>query len=165
MSRNFPKFWICAIVDGEQRGLLAKKQRAEGGKIEMAYFYLKDGLKPTGEILRACNGNAKCLYTADYREERIFNEIVSYAENVVRSGKKGPFEFIQKHHERRGYQEVVDRYYADDRKSPFKDFFESAATLKNNVLRNVRGQRHLAAGAGRRDQRQGARTDRQPRRQ
>lgn len=146
MSENLPKFWIYAVVDGESRGLYARKQKSEHSEPEKVYFHITNGLKPTAEILKACDGNAKCLYTENDREVRIFNEIVSYAMNVALHGRKGEFELTQPYLETRGYQEVVDRYYEDPRMSPFKDFFESAATLKKHVLKNVRGKHHLAEG-------------------
>jgi len=146
MSKNFPKFWIYAVVDGESQGLYVKKQKSENVTLQKIYFYLPNGLRPTEEIRKASKYNTKSLYREDDREERILNEIISYAVNVELHGKRGKFEFMQKYAESRGYQEVVDRYYEDDRKSPFKEFFDSAATLKKHVLRNVRGKHNLAEG-------------------
>jgi len=144
MSKEWPKFKLFAVVSGKNRGLLAEKQRDLNSLPEKVYFYLEGDLKPTEQILKWCNYNDKCLYAGDYREERIFNEFVSCAITVATTGKKSPFEFTQKYPEKRGYQEVVDRYYDDNRQSPFKDFFESAAILKKHVLKNVHGKLYLA---------------------
>lgn len=146
MSTEKLRFKVFAVFDGNSWGLFVKKINSKTGFTQKAYFYLKNGLRPTHEILKTCEGNSHLLCADDSREERIVNEIISYAKYVNLTGQRKNYEFSQNYQEQRGYQEVVDRYYESDRFSVFKEFFVSASILKKGVLRNSRGNIYQAEG-------------------
>jgi hypothetical protein len=151
MSEKWPKFKIWAVIDGNSSGLLVEKQTSKEALPERVYFYLKGGLKPTEEILRACSGRVYFLHTENYHERRLFKELISYAVAADKTGEMGAIRVTtEKHHEDKGYQDTVNRYFEKARgyaqEFPFKEFFVSAPIFKAQVLKNIRGEHRKVKG-------------------
>lgn len=147
MSDEWPKFRVFVVKDGMASGLLIERQMSLDARTEKNYFWLAvaDGLTPTEEILKACDGIHELL---GGECNRIFVELlIRFTTFVQKTGiLKVRVTNIGKYFSGMKCQRIIDHFF-ERGDIQLRHFFINAPTFKDSVLTKATRKQELVGEA------------------